>query len=72
MAGMKANINKKNNRHAPSNLSHMNSKLSGFDKLGAWLMYVNFPPWLETPVFLGAGSLRKKLSITWIILDSSK
>jgi hypothetical protein len=53
MAGMKANVNMKINRHAPSNLLRMKSKLNGFDKLGAWPTLVNFPPWLETPVFLG-------------------
>jgi hypothetical protein len=36
MAGMKANVNKKKNRHAPSNLLHRKSKLPGFDKSGAF------------------------------------
>jgi hypothetical protein len=48
---------------APFNLLHRKSKLSGFDKSGAWLMLVNFQPWQQTPVPLGAGSLRNFLKI---------
>jgi hypothetical protein len=38
---------------APFNLLHRKSKLSGFDKSGAWPMLVNFQPWPQTPVPLG-------------------
>ena len=52
-------MNSKNviDRHASYNISHMDSKLIGFDKLGAWPIQVNFQPWQQTPVPLGAGSL---------------
>jgi plasmid stabilization system protein ParE len=39
----------------------MKSKPMSFDKSGAWPIHVNFQPRLQTPVPLGAGSLREKI-----------
>jgi len=44
-------------RHALYTHQHLKSKPYGFDKSGAWPIQVNFQPWQQTPVPLGAGSL---------------
>jgi hypothetical protein len=46
--GMRGHLHEykqKEDRHAPCRYMRMESKLSGFDKSGAWPTHVNFQPW---------------------------